>query len=289
MDFLDRFNTVMRASSVSEAESPLLERDRRISALACSATVGEVLSPTITRLFLTDNDVVLEQSQPFFLLKNSKTGLFSIGIETAEAPLFKSPDWSTAYRTWLDLIRVQRSKHSPQTTEVQSAQFLHDRVHHHQDDPGFGQLIYSRDLRFGGVLQYSVQISEAIALRWTAGNTSKGVLTLDKVGRRQHRLSKWIEPQPRSVIAASLHCAIDIFHQQWDYSLNQFNSEHWAKLMVTGHCGCDQTDEILVYWQQRAIAEEPSAAMPEVLTLNLAAQDMLKASLNAIQSEHFTP
>jgi hypothetical protein len=289
MNFLDRFNTVMRASIVSEAESPLLERDRRSSSFEGSAAFGEGRAPATARLFLADNDVVLEQSQPFFLLKNSKTGLFSIGIETAEAPLFKSPDWSTAYRTWLDLVRVQRSKHFPQTTEVQSAQFLHERVHHHQDDPGFGQLIYSRDLRFGGVLQYSVQISEAIALRWTAGNLSKGVLTLDKVGRRQHRLAKWIEPQPQSIIVASLHCAIDIFHQQWDYSLNQFNSEHWAKLMVTGHCGCDQKGEILDYWRKMAIAEEPSAAMPEVLTLNLAAQDMLKASLNAIQPEHFTP
>jgi hypothetical protein len=289
MDFLDCFNKVMGASSVSEAESPLLESDRRTSSLECLVAVREMREPTMARLFLADNDVVLEQSQPFFLFKNSKTGLFSIWLEATEAPLFKSFSWSAAYRTWLDLIRVQRSKHSPQTTEVQSAQVLHDRVYHHQDDPGFGQLIYSRDLRFGGVLQYSVQISKAIALRWTVGDRCKGTLTLDKVGRRQHRFAKWIEPQPQSVIAASLHCAIDIFHQQWDYSLNQFNSEHWARLMVTGHCCCDQTDEILAYWRQRAIAEESDAAIPEILDLNLAAQDMLKASLNTIQPERFTP
>jgi hypothetical protein len=289
MDFLDRFSTVMRLKSVSEEESPLLEDARRGSPLEYSAAFGKVLTPAIARLFWTDNDVVLEQSQPFFLLKNSKTGLFSIWIEATNAPLFKSPHWSTAYRTWLDLIHAQHSKHSSQTIEVQSAPVLHDWVHHHQDDSGFGQLIYSRDRSLGGVLQYSVQISEAIALRWTAGKTSKGVLTLDKIGRRQHRVAKWIEPQPRSVIAASLHCAIDIFHQQWDYSLNQLNSEHWAKLMVTGHCCCDQTNEILDYWRKTAIAEEPSAAMPEILTLNLAAQEMLKASLNAIRPEHFTP
>jgi hypothetical protein len=289
MDFLDRFNKVMGTSSVSEAESPLLESDRRTSSLECSAAVREMREPSMARLFLTDNDVVLEQSQPFFFLKNSKTGFFSICLEATEAPLFKSSSWSAAYRTWLDLIQVRRSQHSPQTIEAKSAQVLHDRVHHHQNDPGFGQLLYSRDLRFSGVLQYSVQISEAIALHWTAGNLSKGILTLDKVGRRQHRLAKWIEPQPQSVIAASLHCAIDIFHQQWDYNFNQFNSEHWAKLMVTGHCCCDQTDEIASYWRQMAIASESGAAMPEILTLNLAAQDMLKASLNAIQPEHFTP
>jgi hypothetical protein len=288
MDFLDCFSKVMHASSLSEEESLLLACARRTFPSECLAASGEVLTPAIARLFLRDNDVVLEQSQPFFLLKNSKTGLFSIWIEATEASLFQSTSWSAAYRTWLDLIHAQHLKHSPQTSENQSAQVLHDWVHHYQDNPWFGQLIYSRDRSLGGVLQYSVQISEAIALRWTADKTSKGVLTLDKVGRRQHRLAKWIEPQPQSVIAASLHCAIDIFHQQWDYSLNQFNSEHWAKLMVTGHCCCDQTDEILAYWEQREIAEEPTA-MPKILTLNLAAQEMLKASLKAMEREHFTP
>jgi hypothetical protein len=288
MDFLDRFNAVMRSSSVSEEESLLLEGACRSSTIECSVKLGKVTS-AMARLFLTENDVILEQSQAFFFFKNSKTGLFSIWIEAAEAPLFKSPYWAVAYRTWLDLIHVRHSKHSAQATEIQSAQVLHDRVHHHQDDPGFGQLLYSRDLKFGAVLQYSVQISEAIAIRWTAGKTAQGILTLDKVGRRQHRVAKWVEPQPRSVIVASLHCAIDIFHQQWDYSLNQFNSEHWAKLMVTGHCCCDQRGEILDYCRQRAIAEEPSATMPEILTSNLAAQEMLKASVNTTQPEHFTP
>lgn len=289
MDFLDRFSEIIGYPSLSE-EIPLsLDRYSSADSTDCLAALETALPHRIVRSFVLANDVVLEQSQAFYLLKNARTGHFSIWATGAQAPLFQSTNWAAAYRTWLDWIHTQSAHRSVQKQEVQSSEALHDWVDQHRHDPGFGQLLYRRDLSLGGVLQYSVQISEAIAFRWTAGTTSEGILTLDKVSRRQHRLAKWIEPQPQDVIAAALHCAIDIFHQQWAYSLDQFNSEHWAKLVVTGDCSCEQRDEIVDYRQKMAIAADARMMLPEILPLNLDAQEILKAALATLQPEHFTP
>jgi hypothetical protein len=289
MDFLDRFSEIIGYPSLSEEIPRYEDRYSRVDSMDCLTASGTVLSPGMARSFVLANDVVLEQSQAFYLLKNARTGLFSIWATGAQSPLFQSTNWAAAYRTWLDWIHTQSSHRAVQTQEVQSSEALHDWVHQHRHDSGFGQLLYRRDLSLGGVLQYSVQISEAIAFRWTAGTTPEGVLTLDKISRRQHRLAKWIEPQPQAVIAAALHCAIDIFHQQWSYSLDQFNSEHWAKLVVTGDCSCEQRDEILDYRQKMATTADARMMLPEVLPLNLDAQEILKAALATLQPEHFTP
>jgi hypothetical protein len=285
MDFLDRFSKIMGYSSLSEADLLLWDRQQNRasgSSLATTATVPYAIAQS----FAIDNVVVLEQTQSFCLIKNSQTGLFSIWVKVMQTPLFKSTNWAAAYRTWIELLSIQRSNDFSQIPEVQSAEVLHDWVHRLQNDQAFGRLIYSRDLDLGGVLQYSVQLSEAIAIRWTAGSTSEGILMLDKISRRQHRLAKWIEPKPQAVIAAALHCAIDIFHQQWVYSLNQLNSEHWAKLVVTGNCCCDQLDEIVAYYVE---TEDPRTTIPEFLAVNLDAQEILKASLAMLHPEHFSP
>jgi hypothetical protein len=289
MNFLDRFNKITRNSALSEDESLLLDRPH-CAGSTDSFAAAEIVATDATARSLAANDfVILEQAQPFSLLKNPQNGLFSIWVKGIQASLFRSTNWATAYRAWLDLLQVQRLARSHQAPAIQSANALHAWVYHHQNDPWFGQLIYRRDLSLGGVLQYSVQISESIAVRWSAGETLEGILVLDKVGRRQYRLAKWIESQPQAAIAAALHCAIDVFHQRWSYSFAQFNSEHWAKLVVTGHCCCDQADEILAHWRQVAIAEDPHGIVPEVLTLNLDAQETLKAALANAESDHFMP
>ncbi len=290
MDFLDTLSEILSYPSLDEAHSPVLGIDQSEQQYERLTVVGTVPIDSGFRLSISlENQVVLEQFQDFYLLKNSQSDLFSIWAEAAEAPIFKSTNWSAAYRAWLNLRQAQKLGHSHVAQDVQSCDALHDWVRHHQDDPWFGQLMYSRDLTLGGVLQYSVQISEAIALRWTEGVGAEGVLALEKVGRRQHRPAKWIESQPQAVIAAALHCAIDVFHQRWNYSLYRFNSEHWAKLVVTGQCGCDQTDEILDYWRQTAMSDEFGSALPEVLTLNLEAQTILNTALAFATPEPFTP
>lgn len=290
MDFLDTFSEILSYPRLDEAPSNVLCMNHGEQHCDHLTAVGIVPIDSGVRLSISlENHVVLEQFQDFYLLKNSHSDLFSIWAAAAETPIFKSTNWSAAYRAWLNLRQAQKPGLSHTAQNVQSHDALHDWVHHHQDDPWFGQLMYSRDLTLGGVLQYSVQISEAIALRWTEGMGAEGVLALEKVGRRQHRPAKWIEPQPQAVIAAALHCAINVFHQRWDYSLYGFNSEHWAKLMVTGQCGCDQTDEILDYWRQSAMSEEFGSALPEVLTLNLEAESILNAALVSATPEPFTP
>jgi hypothetical protein len=285
MDFLDRFSKIMGYSSLSEADLLLWDRHQNslpVSNLAKAATVPYAIAQS----FAIENIVVLEQTQSFCLIKNSQTGLFSIWAKAMQTPLFKSTNWAAAYRTWLELLSIQRSNDFSEIPNIQSAEVLHDWVHRHQNDPAFGRLIYSRDLDLGGVLQYSVQLSEAIAIRWTTGSTPAGILILDKISRRQHRLAKWIEPKPQAVIAAALHCAIDIFHQQWVYSLHQLNSEHWAKLVVTGNCCCDQVDEIVAYYIE---IEDPKTTIPEFLAVNLDAQEILKASLATLHPEQLIP
>jgi hypothetical protein len=290
MDFLDTLSEILSYPSLDEAPSTVPGIKHREQQYERLTVVGTVPIDSGFRLSISlENQVVLEQFQDFYLLKNSQSDLFSIWAEAAEAPIFKSTNWSAAYRAWLNLRQAQKLGHSHVAQDVQSCDALHDWVRHHQDDPWFGQLMYSRDLTLGGVLQYSVQISETIALRWTEGVGAEGVLALEKVGRRQHRPAKWIESQPQAVIAAALHGAIDVFHQRWSYSLYRFNSEHWAKLIVTGQCGCDQTDEILDYWRQTAMSDEFGSALPEVLTLNLEAQSILnKAIADTVTPEPFT-
>jgi hypothetical protein len=291
MDFLDAFSEILTYPSLGEESSRVLDtnhNEQKYDALAAVEAIpidsGMKLSNNL------ENQVVLEHFQDLYLLKNSQSALFSIWSAAAEASIFKSTHWSAAYRAWLNLRQTQNLGYSHPAQEVQSHDALHDWVHHHHNDPWFGQLLYRRDLTLGGVLQYSVQISESIALRWTEGVGAAGVLTLEKVGRRQHRPAKWIEPQPQAVIAAALRCAINVFHQRWEYSLYRFNSEHWAKLIVTGQCGCNQTDEILDYWRQAAAPEALGSELPEVLALNLEAEKMLNASLtDALTPQPFVP
>lgn len=291
MDFLDAFSEILTYSRLGEDPSRVLGTNHSEQPYASLAAIDTVPIDLGVKLSSNlENQVVLEQFQDFYLLKNSQSALFSIWSIAAEASIFKSTHWSAAYRAWLNLRQTQNLGYSHSAQAVQSHDALHDWVHHHHNDPWFGQLLYRRDLTFGGVLQYAVQISEAIALRWTEGVGAEGVLTLEKVGRRQHRRAKWIEPQPQAVIAAALRCAINVFHQRWEYSLYHFNSEHWAKLMVTGQCGCEQTDEILGYWRQSAASEAFGSELPEVLTLNLEAEKVLNIALvSTLTSEPFMP
>jgi hypothetical protein len=280
MDFLDSFSGILSSPRLGEASSTTLGIEEASQQSNPPAAVEIVpIDSGDRRSIPLEDHVILERFQDFYLLKNSQSALFSIWAASAEAPIFKSTQWSSAYRTWLHLRQAQKSRYSQQDQNLQSCDALHDWVHHHHNDPWFGQLVYSRDLTLGSVLQYSVQISEAIALRWTEGLGAEGVLALERVGHRQHRPAKWIEPQPHKVIAAALHCAIDVFHQRWHYSLYRFNSEHWAKLMVTGQCGCEQTDEILDYWHTTPSAQEWGSQLPEVLTLNLEAERTLNTAL----------
>jgi hypothetical protein len=233
-----------------------------------------------------ENYVVLEQRLDFYLLQDPKTTIFYIWSTVAECPILKSTSWPVAYRAWLNL-RANRGQTKDRPNSVHpicepdipispSTTDLHDWVNRHQDCPQFGQLIYCRDRSAEDALKYGIQLSETVALQWTPGHAS-GILTLETV-RRQHRLAKWIEPQLQAAIAAALHGSIEIFHQRWNYSPYQFNSEHWARLVATGRCGSFQQVH------RNALSDASETATPESLEFNLDAELLLTESIAAHQT-----
>ncbi len=241
-----------------------------------------------------ENYVVLEKCQAFYLLQDPQGALFYVWSAAANRPIVNSPSWPAAYRAWLNLRTNRGQNESKQSSanqnhekEISASQLtedLHDWVNRHQDNSQFGQLIYRRDRSAEDLLQYAVQLSEAVAIRWTSGD-SAGRLTLETVSRRQHRLAKWVEPQAQAAIAAALHGSIEIFHQRWDYSPYRFNSEHWARLVATGHCGSFQIDELLTYWRQTALGHASETVPPEVLEFNLEAESLLTAAIAELRTQ----
>jgi hypothetical protein len=266
---------------------------------------AEVTQPYCARANLNlENYVVLEKYQAFYLLQDPQTALFYVGSVLEESPILESSSWTAVYRTWLNLRKNQKQHDDRQSSvnpiyakEISAPQLtedLHDWVNRHQDNPYFGKLIYRRDRRAEDLLQYAVQLSETMAIRW-APSDSEGRLTLETVSRRQHRLAKWIEPQLQTAIAAALHCSIEIFHQCWDYSPHRFNSEHWARLVGTGHCSSFQKNELLTYWRQTALSRASETTPPEILECNLEAQSLLTEAIASHPAfakdtpEFFTP
>jgi hypothetical protein len=194
---------------------------------------------------LLAHSVVLEKFEAFNLLQEPHTKRFYLCVDGSELPLLYTDEWATAYRAWFSLRRQQTS-----VTEDCCSSRLHALVNSHRQHPSFGQLVYSRDRQFYGLLQYSICLSNDLALRWVPSQpqaTALGKLVVEPVSRRRHWVAKWIDsPAPHNMVDA-LHNAIDIFHQRWQYDLYQFNSEHWARLIATGHCDSFQGEELYTY------------------------------------------
>jgi hypothetical protein len=194
---------------------------------------------------LLAHSAVLEKFEAFQLLQEPNTKRFYLCVEGAELPLLYTDDWATAYRAWFSLRQQQTL-----AVEDYCPSRLHALVSSHQQHPNFGQLIYGRDRQFHGLLQYSICLSNELALQWTPSQPQAmalGVLVIKPISRRRHRAAKWIDsPIPHNIVDA-LHSAIDVFHQRWQYDLYQFNSEHWARLITTGQCQSFQGEDLYVY------------------------------------------
>jgi hypothetical protein len=112
---------------------------------------------------------------------------------------------------------------------------------------------------------------------WTPSSNRalcEGKLTIETLGRRRHRLAKWTEPQSNASIADTLHRSIRGLHQRCEYSLYQFNSEHWARLVTTGQSSCYQKDELYAYWLNHPESPEPRTP-PSIWEENFDAQVLL--------------
>jgi hypothetical protein len=230
------------------------------------------------------NRIVLEQRDTFGLCQDRLTQFYYVYKTQAANAILKTQRWSDAYRGWLNLLQGNEcNSHASQGQQV-SASDLHRWIEHGQEDAALGQLLYSRDRRFPGVLQYSVQISTDFALYWaptTPHSVALGGFMLEKIGARRHRSAKWVERQPQSTIADILHRSIETFHQRWDYNLYQFNSEHWARLAVTGYCCSLQTEELKQYWAQTQAGTDPHLCKsnPEIWNINFDVQTLLQLAI----------
>jgi hypothetical protein len=279
MDYLDCLDTFNYAVSMSVNERITQDASQNVGhrddTLAPALTQAGSVAPS----FNLENYAVLEQFQDLYLLQAPQTALFYVWAIADELPLFQSTSWPAAYRTWLAVRHKKGQNGTLPVSKDQSLQELHDWVNRHQDHPLFGQLIYRRDRHCEDLLQYAIQLSDEVALRWAASDTSTGALVLEPISRRQHRPAKWVTPQPQSVIKAALHGAIKIFHQHWAYSAYRFNSEHLARLIVTGHCGSFQMNEKPLSCDKISSSNEAEALQPEILEFNLEAESLLTAAI----------
>lgn len=230
------------------------------------------------------NRVVLEQGDIFCLCQDRLMQFYCVYETQSEKVLLKTEQWSEAYRGWLHLRQGNECNPHLFQGEPVSDRELHHWIDSHQEDAEFGQLLYSRDRRFPSILQYSVQISTDLALCWTPitpHSIALGGFILEKIGPRRHRPAKWVERQPQSVIADILHRSIETFHQCWDYNLYQFNSEHWARLVVTGHCCSLQTEDLQHYWTHTQASADPCLCepKPDIWDINFDIQTLLQLAI----------
>lgn len=225
------------------------------------------------------NCIVLEQRDTFGLCQDRLTQFYYVYETPSVKVLLKTQRWSDAYRTWLNLL--QENECGPHTSQWQplSANDLHRWIDQGQADAALGQLLYSRDRRFPNILQYSVQMSTDLALCWaptTPHSTALGAFILEKIGPRRHRVAKWVDRQPQSIITDVLHRSIESFHRRWDYNLYQFNSEHWARLAVTGQCCSLQTEELQQHWAKTQAEDNSRLCEPksEIWDVNFEVQTL---------------
>jgi hypothetical protein len=230
------------------------------------------------------NRIVLERRNTFGLCQDRLTQFYYVYESQSVKVFLKTQQWSDAYRTWLNLL--QGHECSPHISQWQplSANDLHRWIEQGQEDAALGQLLYSRDRRFPSILQYSVQISTDLALCWvptTPHSIALGGFILEKIGPRRHRAAKWVDRQPQSIVVDILHRSVEAFHQRWDYNLYQFNSEHWARLAVTGHCCSLQTGELQQHWTKTQADADPRLCEPEpeIWDVNFEVQTLLQLAI----------
>jgi hypothetical protein len=240
--------------------------------------------PPLLDLPALKHRIVLEQRDTFCLCQDRATQFYYVYETQAATVVLRTEQWSEVYRGWLRLLQGHECSPHPLQEELLSASELHRWIDHRQEDAEFGQLLYSRDRRFPSVLQYSVQISTDHALCWaptTPHSIALGGFILEKIGPRRHRPAKWVEQQPQSIIADILHRSIETFHQRWNYNLYQFNSEHWARLAVTGHCCSLQTEDLQHYWIHTQTGADPRLCepKPDIWDINFDIQTLLQLAI----------
>ncbi len=232
---------------------------------------------------------ILEQSEELVLLQDSEWHTYHLFDSKTGVELLTTSNWAEAYHFWLRLRTAAKRKVEPFGFPAQliAAHELLDWLYDSQQSPGFGQLLYRRDRQFRGLLQYSVQLSETMAICWSpsgAQDSSLGQFLLEPVSRHRCRPAQWLEPQPSDITLRRLQASVNTFHQKWDYRLFQFNSEHWARLVTEKDCSCFQEHNLQAF--EPALDAGLTAAevsQSHLLATNLEAQIALEVAIAGLK------
>lgn len=188
---------------------------------------------------------VIAESKGIQLLYDSYSSLFKLQSIVSNQLIYSTPNWSLAYRNWLDYVQRKGVEWQSQSNPELSAEVLLKQFALHQQSPAFGRLIYQRDRHCLDLLQYAVQLDDDLAVSWKPIQQSPmGQLKLEEISWRRYRPAKWVEELPRPHILRALKWSVQVLHQRWTYNLFQFNNEHWARLVTTGKCHCYQTEAL---------------------------------------------
>jgi hypothetical protein len=191
---------------------------------------------------------VIAESKGIQLLYDSYFSVFKLQTIVSSQLTYSTPNWSVAYRTWLDLVRKKDIEwHSQNNPEI-STEILLKQFEVYRGSPVFGRLIYQRDRYYLDLLQYAVQLDDDLAVCWRpTPHSLLGQMRLEEISWRRYRPAKWVEELPQPEIFRALQWSVQVLHQRWNYSLFQFNNEHWARLVTTGLCHCYQTSALKAF------------------------------------------
>ncbi len=126
--------------------------------------------------------------------------------------------------------------------------FFHQKIEENRRDENFGRLMLYVDkdilVGFGPICHYKIQLNGNEHIGWgpVIGlfDNRPGCLRVETIDRGNIQYAKWVAHRDKEWIAAAMHCSVDIFHDNWHYSLAHFNCEHWARLVATGVSRCHQ-------------------------------------------------
>jgi len=101
-------------------------------------------------------------------------------------------------------------------------------------DPKAGILIQ----RFDGVWHYSVTLSNTAAIAWGPVQSARpyglGCLAIHSI-EPEFRATTKVSYLDKDTIRQNILASIPAFHHRWNYGIQGWNCEHWARLVATGH------------------------------------------------------
>lgn len=91
--------------------------------------------------------------------------------------------------------------------------------------------------RFDGVWHYGVALSDTSAISWGPSKAlqlyHRGSLEVHQLGR-EFKDAIQVSYLSKDEILKNLIASVQAFHNKWEYGVQGWNCEHWARLVVSG-------------------------------------------------------